>query len=352
MATRALQGSASVRHVADKKKRRLLNREQVMDITTHRARGDRTMPALPRATLHAHPAPDGNGRWPHFMAFVAIAFAWSWSCWLLAPLIEGQSKMAATVLSTLGGFGPGIAALSVVGWLGGGVALRRWLRRCLQWRIGLRPFAWAILLPLAVLAPAAAMHAALGGKLGPSPVAGHLPMAMANLVLIWMLGGPLGEEFGWRGYAWPALQVRHGWRASSLILGAVWGLWHLPLFFIAGTLQSRLPVLPFLASAIALSVVFGWLSVRSHGSVLPALTLHTAVNWWAWVIPGLLVAGQQRQMALALGMLMLMAISLLAWPRPRSGRAFSRSTQSVAAGRSAPASTHRPMLQPGPGTPR
>ncbi len=252
------------------------------------------------------------------MAFLAITFVWSWSCWLLAPFLKAHSTLAAAGLSTLGSFGPGVAAVAVIGWFGGARALRGWLGRCLQWRIGMRPFAWAFFLPMTVLAAAALVHVALGGTLGPSPLVGHLPLAAANLVLILLLGGPLGEEFGWRGYAGPALQVRYGWRAASLILGAVWGLWHLPLFFVAGTLQSRLPVLPFLASTIALSVVFGWLSARSRGSLLPALTLHTAVNWWAWVIPGLLVSGNQGQMALAVGLLTLVAIGLLAWPARRT----------------------------------
>ena len=288
------------------------------------------------------------------MAFVVIAFAWSWTCWLSAPLIKALSPLVAGVLSALGGFGPGIAAVAVIGWTGGRAGLRGWLGRCLQWHIGMRPFAWAFFLPLAVLAPAALVHAALGGSLGLSPVAGHLQMAVVNLALILLLGGPLGEEFGWRGYAWPALRIRYGWRASSLILGAVWGLWHLPLFFIEGTLQSRLPMLPFLASTMALSVVFGWLSERSRGSVLPALTLHTAVNWWIWVIPGLLADGHQRQMALALGLLALLASGALAWPAFRSGRSFSRSERTgrpAAADRTAPGSPHRPLSRPDPGSP-
>jgi membrane protease YdiL (CAAX protease family) len=68
---------------------------------------------------------------------------------------------------------------------------------------------------------------------------------------------------------------------------------------------------------VALSVVFGWLSERSRGIVLPALTLHKAVNWWAWVVPGLLVDGHQRQMALALGLLALLATGLLTHPEFR-----------------------------------
>ena len=186
----------------------------------------------------------------------------------------------------------------------------------------MRPFAWAFFLPLTVLAPAALVHAAFGGSPGLLPVTGNLPhltIALENLVLILVLGGPLGEEFGWRGWVWPALRHRHGWRTSSLILGVVWGLWHLPLLCIDGTLQSRMPFLPFLVSTIALAVVFGWLSERSDGSVLPALTLHTAVNWWAWLPPGLLAQGNQRQLALALGMLGLVATGLLTWPASRSG---------------------------------
>jgi len=68
--------------------------------------------------------------------------------------------------------------------------------------------------------------------------------------------------------------------------------------------------------------VFGWLSERSHGSVLPALTLHTAVNWWAWATPGLLAGGYPWPLALALGMLALLSTGLLAWParhRPPDG---------------------------------
>jgi membrane protease YdiL (CAAX protease family) len=275
-------------------------------------------PILPlSAGASAHAVAPTRGR---FAIFVAASFAISWACWLLAPVIKPESATAAAVLSALGGFGPGIAAVVVIGQIGGGGALRGWLTRCLQWRIGWRVFAWACLLPLAVLVPAALLHVALGGAPGSSPVTGHLPMAAANVVLILLLGGPLGEEFGWRGYALPALQVRHGWRASSLLLGVVWGLWHLPLFFIEGSLHSGLPMLPFMASAIALSVVFGWLSLRSRGSVLPALVLHTAVNWWAWVVPGLLAAGHQRQIVIALLMLGMLAIGLMFWPTHPSDR--------------------------------
>lgn len=285
-----------------------------IDEQVPRERGAGTRAIPPCSGPDSEPIAGGNRRQAHWAAFLLIAFTWSWSCWLLPHFIKSQPALKDGVLTTLGGFGPGVAAVAVIGWTGGRRSLRRWLGRCLHWRIGTLPFAWAFFLPLAVFASAALVHAALGGTLGLSPVVTHLPLAAANLVLILLFGGPLGEEFGWRGYAWPLLRTRHGWRTSSLVLGGLWGLWHLPLFFIDGALQSRLPVLPFLASTIALSAVFGWLSERSEGSVLPALMLHTAVNWWAWVIPGLLVEGNRRQMGLALAMLTLVAAGLLTWP--------------------------------------
>ena len=55
---------------------------------------------------------------------------------------------------------------------------------------------------------------------------------------ITLLIGPLGEEFGWRGVALPLLQRRCTPLWASLILGTIWGAWHLPAFVLGGTPQS------------------------------------------------------------------------------------------------------------------
>lgn len=96
---------------------------------------------------------------------------------------------------------------------------------------------------------------------------------------------------------------------------------HLPLFFTADNLQGQIPLLPFLLSTVVLSVVFAWLFNRSRRSVLPALVLRTAVNWWAWIVLGLPVAGSFWQFALLLGLFVLLAIGLLAGPTVVPGRA-------------------------------
>ncbi len=219
------------------------------------------------------------------LAFFALAFAWTWTGGLLGAALKSDWPIAATALSMLSGFGPSLAAVAVVSYTTGRTGLRRWLTRCLQWRVGWRRLLLAFAFPAVFMGPAAAAHVALGGTLPPSPAADHVWLAVLNVLLIFLVGGPLGEEFGWRGYALPALQARWGWRVASVVLGVIWAVWHLPLFYSAGNLQSQWPFGWFALSVIASSVLFAWLFNRTQGSVVPVLVLHTTVNAWLMIIP-------------------------------------------------------------------
>jgi membrane protease YdiL (CAAX protease family) len=91
----------------------------------------------------------------------------------------------------------------------------------------------------------------------------------------------LGEELGWRGFALPRLQARHGALRASVALGVVWALWHLPLFAVPGAPQGQVPFSLFLAQAVALSVLFAWAYNGTSGSLPIVLLLHASVNTWA-----------------------------------------------------------------------
>ncbi len=269
------------------------------------------LPGTAQATLPDGPKTPTGGAVNRLAWFVALAFALSWGCWLLAPVVRGASAGLASGLMMFGGFGPTLAAVVLVGWAGGWAGLRSWLTRCLQWRVG---WGWVVLalgLPLGVVALAAAVHIGLGGTLPPSPARGQGLATVASFGLILLLGGPLGEEFGWRGYALPALQKRYGWRLSSLILGVGWGCWHLPLFFLANTTQSQIPIALFLVSTVASSVLFAWLATRTAGSLIPVILFHTAINYWSWVVPIVPTGGSIRPFALATGLLAVLALGLL-----------------------------------------
>ena len=248
-----------------------------------------------------------------FSAYVAMTFAWSWACWMLLALVEPKSTLMSGALFLIGGFGPGIAAVAMVVHDGGRVGLRRWLTRCLQWRTGWHWMLLAFVFPIICMGLAAAIHLGLGGTLPASPAAGHVLLTAVNFVLIMFVGGPVGEEFGWRGYALPVLQDRVGWRTASFILGVVWAVWHLPLFYIPGTVQNHLAMGLYAVSAIASSILFGWLFNRTAGSVLPVLVLHTAVNAWSGVIPVMVMPDgtNLRPFQLVVGILAVVASALL-----------------------------------------
>ena len=113
-----------------------------------------------------------------------------------------------------------------------------------------------------------------------------LPFAAFTLVF-----GPLPEELGWRGYALDALQIRYNALASSLLLGAVWSLWHLPLFFMRGTFQhdvlgfGSFDFWSFLAGPVITSILFTWIYNNTHRSTLSAVLFHFMANFTGELIP-------------------------------------------------------------------
>jgi len=91
--------------------------------------------------------------------------------------------------------------------------------------------------------------------------------------------GPLGEEFGWRGFALPRILERRSPLAAALILGAIWWAWHLPTFFISTLSQSHLSIPVFLINSLSLSVIMTWLYLRTRGDLLLMILVHVMANY-------------------------------------------------------------------------
>jgi membrane protease YdiL (CAAX protease family) len=198
-------------------------------------------------------------------------------------LAYGLTWLAA-VPYTLGAFpvpmfpcGPFLAALVVTPLVGGWPATAALLRRLVQWRVGLRWYALALLLPLGVTAAATAATVALGA---PAPPAGALLGRLPGLVpifafnLLFPLSGALGEEPGWRGFALPRLLIGRSPLAATLVLGALVAGWHAPLFLTGQYGQVPLRVL----FVVTTTVLYTLLATGSGGSVLLALLFHAAWN--------------------------------------------------------------------------
>lgn len=241
------------------------------------------------------------------VAFFGATFAWSWGLWWLASRLQAQQSGFSGVLFVAAAFGPGLSALVVTLVFEGRAGVLTWVHRCLRWRVGWWWYALAFAAPPVLMLSALAIHAALGADIPPSAIDGHVLMGIAQFALVAVIGGPLGEEFGWRGYALPALSAKMGWRLASVIIGVIWSAWHLPLFFMSGTAQGHLPIIPFLLSTVSLSVIFARISVGTRFSVMPALLLHTAINWWSLATPVMPVGDDVRAYWLVVGLTVLVA---------------------------------------------
>ena len=92
------------------------------------------------------------------------------------------------------------------------------------------------------------------------------------------------EEVGWKGYCEDSIGNYMNWFWESLIFGALWSLWHLPLIFIKGTYQAGLMVNPlyvvnFFVSGIPLGFIITWVYLASDRSILACMIFHLFVNF-------------------------------------------------------------------------
>jgi uncharacterized protein len=170
---------------------------------------------------------------------------------------------------------PAIAAVIVVLRHAGPAGLGRFLSRVLIWRMpGLW---WAVLL---IGLPAIYMvGAAIEGRPVLAPVGG-LGAFLATAAFMAVLG-PM-EEFGWRGLLLPLLQRRMVPVWSGLVVGVIWGFWHLPAFYLGGTPQSAWDFTPFFAGAVGASLIVTAMFNAARGSILIAALFHWQLNFPLW----------------------------------------------------------------------
>jgi uncharacterized protein len=113
-----------------------------------------------------------------------------------------------------------------------------------------------------------------------------LEAPLLALVLPWLVFEILtnGEEWGWRGYVLPRLQAKHSALVASLIVGVIWGVWHLPKFLGTGAGGER-SFLWFVIAHVALSVLYTWLYNSTRGSLLLVTLFHASGNTAGMFLP-------------------------------------------------------------------
>jgi CAAX protease family protein len=212
------------------------------------------------------------------LMYFVLALALTWVLWWPAAL-EARGMISVPIpAQPLGAFGPLVAAVILTAQESGRAGLRSLLGRILQWRVAPIWYGVVLLGPPLLYLVAMGLEVLLGGQ-PPSlgSLIGVLPILL--IITVYMVFFvALGEEVGWRGYALPALQARYGALVSSVILGALWALWHLPLFFNPDLHYSNMPFVLQLAFQIPAAILFTWVFNSTGGSVLMAILMHAVLN--------------------------------------------------------------------------
>jgi len=225
--------------------------------------------------------------------FFVLTFALSWAVWI--PTAVAQ-RPASRAFLTLGAFAPSLVGIALVTWMSTGEQRVDFWKRIVDWRaISSGWYATIILIFPAIMAAGFVVTALTGGPFPPlksaAGVLGH-PALLLGFVVTMFVGGPLAEELGWRGYALDRLQQGWGALGGTLILAAVWILWHLPLFCIRGTSQQLMGLgsvrsLVWAVQLLALTVLITWVFNHTHRSTLAALMVHLSSNATTTLVAGL-----------------------------------------------------------------
>jgi len=193
--------------------------------------------------------------------FFALAYTISW----IGNLFELHSILPP---------GPLIAAVILLGVMGGKTAIKDFLSRIVRWRVGLRWYAFVLLLPMTLMGLAIGLNLLLGASFSSSFHAPEIGDVLVTFILIMLFIG-LGEEPAWRGFALPRLMKNRSVLTASLILGVLHVVWHLPLL---GLEYHWNNVLPWAITTIAYSVVVSWMYVHTKGNLLLPILIHTSQN--------------------------------------------------------------------------
>ncbi|HWC81759.1 MAG TPA: type II CAAX endopeptidase family protein [Pseudonocardiaceae bacterium] len=264
--------------------------------------------------------------------FFALAFLLSWTAWL--PYILSDNGLGVLPFTFPGGpgfnqltgvlpgayLGPILSAFLVTAAADGRAGLRQWTGRLLRFKVSWRWYL-AVLISVPLLLTVAT--AALSDQ---NPVLPSITVLVAYLpgLVLQLLTTGIAEEPGWRDFALPRLQRRFGPLVGTLILGPLWGLWHLPLFFSSwGNWPHVTPltIVEFIATCVTFSLVMTWVFNRTGESLPLAMLLHTSVNTffsfaWSEMFPSLGVHDTANAFLLASS---LVALVLLIATRGRLG---------------------------------
>ena len=225
------------------------------------------------------------------LTYLLLAFGLTWLLWIPMAMESqgytlGQPFLALASIGNFGAFGPLVAALLVIFLFEGFNKLKKVLLSFVKLP---KQKKWLLiaLIIFPITIGGSLLVTSLFGVEYTFPVEVSTPFILPIVfIYILFLGGPLQEELGWRRILFDTLQNKISPLLASIATGFIWGIWHIPQFFIAGNdMYYENPFLGLLVSTILISIIFGWLYNKTGKSMLTMLLIHTAFNFSHYVFP-------------------------------------------------------------------
>jgi CAAX protease family protein len=204
--------------------------------------------------------------------FFSLTYFISWALWTAATTVNGRLGALPFLPGTIA---PALVALALTSRTAGRAGIEALLQPIVELPAGARWYIFAVGYMTVVKLAVALLHRLVTGVW---PTFGDTPWYLIVAVIVLSTPVQAGEEIGWRGYALPRLSSHVGLSGASIILGVVWGCWHLPLFFIPGSDNAGQSFPAYVLAVTALSVAMAWLYWRTNASLLLTMLMHAAVN--------------------------------------------------------------------------
>lgn len=226
------------------------------------------------------PAWQGALRQRPLLFYFLIAFGFTWTYVLVVLVLLRVPLNLWTSIPTISG--PTVAGFIMTAVTEGKSGIRRLLQRFVLWRVNI---VWYLLVLVGI-----PIVFVLGTIILPGALASFQALPLnswllypVTFVLVVLVGGPLLEEPGWRGFALPRLERQWGPLGGSLILGILWATWHFPQYLLpvwaaqnGGLHLSSISV--FTLAAIAFTMIITWVFNHTRGSLLIAILLHASID--------------------------------------------------------------------------
>jgi uncharacterized protein len=218
------------------------------------------------------------------LTYFVLTFLITWGCWITVILtLPGRDIKNLTpvgmLMEYIGLWGPALAAILVAAVTRGKAGMKALFGRLLIWRVPGKWYLLALILWPVISILAAFWHASVTNR--PLSLDWSRWTTLGSVVLGGLLVGyHADEEIGWRGFALPRLLERWNALTASIVLGVIWGLWHLPGMFVLQVkgMESPIPFYTYLIFTVSLSILITWFFNHTRGSLIFSMFIHWGGN--------------------------------------------------------------------------